>query len=293
VNKQATLSIGDVARRTGVAVPTLRMWEARFGFPVPARSTRGHRRYSERDCALVLDVVRARQSGLSLEASVARVRRESQRLEPSLFAGLRRQHGDLPAMLFPKPIMLALTRAIEDECCARAERAILFGSFQHERFYRASEGRWRELARTAEVALAFADFGGVRPPGSAPHEVHLDADSPLLREWAIVCAARNFTACLVGWERPGRTSLADSRREFEAVWTVDPGVVHDAARICVALAANAAPKLASIAAGRLADELPSSTEALRGAAALTSRMIAYVAQAQGPGRRPGARDDST
>ncbi len=44
-----------------------------------------------------------------------------------------------------KRTLIALSHAIEDECAARAERPLLFGSFQRERFYRDSEPRWREL----------------------------------------------------------------------------------------------------------------------------------------------------
>ena len=51
----AGLSIGDIANRSGVAVGTLRMWESRYGFPVPERLPSGHRRYSEHD----LEQVRA------------------------------------------------------------------------------------------------------------------------------------------------------------------------------------------------------------------------------------------
>ena len=57
-----------------------------------------------------------------------------------------------------KRVLLALSRAIEDESCAQAERPLLFGSFQRERFYRQSQRRWRDFARTAELAVVFADF---------------------------------------------------------------------------------------------------------------------------------------
>lgn len=39
------LSIGEVARTSGVSVETLRNWERRYGFPVPQRRRSGHRRY--------------------------------------------------------------------------------------------------------------------------------------------------------------------------------------------------------------------------------------------------------
>jgi methanogenic corrinoid protein MtbC1 len=41
----AWLSIGALARATGIAVETLRTWESRYGFPVPERKPSGHRVY--------------------------------------------------------------------------------------------------------------------------------------------------------------------------------------------------------------------------------------------------------
>src|SRR5688572_10299378 len=41
----ARLSIGALARATGVPVETLRTWENRYGFPVPERLPSGHRLY--------------------------------------------------------------------------------------------------------------------------------------------------------------------------------------------------------------------------------------------------------
>lgn len=39
------LSIGRLAEETGIAVDTLRVWERRYGYPVPTRLPSGHRRY--------------------------------------------------------------------------------------------------------------------------------------------------------------------------------------------------------------------------------------------------------
>ncbi|MHC4469814.1 MAG: MerR family transcriptional regulator [Planctomycetota bacterium] len=40
------LSIGDVADATGISVDTIRVWERRYGRPVPVRLPSGHRRYT-------------------------------------------------------------------------------------------------------------------------------------------------------------------------------------------------------------------------------------------------------
>ncbi len=46
-NAPPTASIGDVARETGLSKDTLRVWERRYGFPMPARNLNDERVYSE------------------------------------------------------------------------------------------------------------------------------------------------------------------------------------------------------------------------------------------------------
>lgn len=62
VDERAVLRIGEVARRTDVAVPTLRAWERRYGLLSPERTDGGHRLYSE------ADVQRVRRMGDLLDA---------------------------------------------------------------------------------------------------------------------------------------------------------------------------------------------------------------------------------
>src|SRR5436305_13644679 len=99
-------------------------------------------------------------------------------------------------------MMLALSHAIEDEALARAEQLMVFGSFQRERFYRQAQMRWRELSRTADVAVVFADFARLRTARRAPAEVPVPREHPLNREWALVCEGQDFALCLTGSEPP-------------------------------------------------------------------------------------------
>jgi DICT domain-containing protein len=164
-----------------------------------------------------------------------------------------------------------LSHAIEDEAVARAERPLLFGCFQHERFYRAAEGRWRELARTAERAVVLADFRRRRRPRGAPMELPLRPDDPLMREWVVVCEGATFAACMVGFEHPG-----SHPRSFETVWSAERAVVREAARTCAELAARAAPDLADELRHHLDAPMASSRDELRSMADLTTRMVAYA-----------------
>ena len=278
--RAAELTISEVAERTGVSEGTLRMWETRYGFPEPTRLPSGHRRYSEHDVERVRRVSRDRDGGLSMRASIDRASQVTAQPEPSIFAGVRRRRPDLVPYLLPKRALIGLSHAIEDECMARAERPLLFGSFQRVSFYRHAEQRWRELARTAEVSIVFADFEEVSTPAGAPAEVPIEREDPLGREWSIICDAYDYGAFLSGWERPGQDDVPDSERRFETVWSVEPRLVREASRIAAGLVEKSAPELLRPITQRLLDTPPPSGEELRLVSALTNRMVAYVGEAE-------------
>jgi DICT domain-containing protein len=283
----AALSIGEVSRRTGIPVAGLRNWEQRYGLPRPQRSPSGQRRYTEADCDLLTEVLRRRAAGLSLSAAMAQATAsagtgDGAGAEPSIFAGIRRQHPALRVHVLTKTSLLAVTRAIEDECGARAQRPVLLGSFQRQQFFRASAPRWADLARTAEQTVVFADFGRSRLRPGRVAEVAIPGDAPLRREWALVCDAPDTPACVAAWERPGQDRCRDRDRMFEVLWSVDPQVVRGAARIGAGLAAAAIPQLAQRLADRLSAEPAPSSADLRRASGLIERTLDYLAAAYQP-----------
>jgi DICT domain-containing protein len=274
----ALLTIREVSDRTGIPVAGLRNWERRYGLPRPERSAGGQRRYRESDCAVLMEVLRGRDRGLSLPAAIAQATAAA--LEPSLFAGLRRRHPGLVAHVLPKPLLLALTWAIEDECCAKAQRPVLAGCFQQRRFYAAASRRWASLARTAEQTLVFADFPQARRRPGPIAEIPIPERSPVQREWALVCDAADLPACVVGWEHPGQDGKPDTRRAFEALWSVDPAVVRSAARIAVGLAEVALPGQFTALHQRLAEPAAPSSADLRRASSLLERTLDYLTREQ-------------
>jgi DICT domain-containing protein len=274
------LSISDLARRTGLTPATLRAWEARHGFPVPTRRASGHRRYAERDVNLVQQVLRRRDAGVRLEAAIADAAASRAVLTTptsSVFAELRRGHRHLVAQPLRKSTLMALTFAMEDEGCARAQQPTLFAAFQRESFYRKAEPRWRELARTARSAVVFADFGGALDVSTVPgvHAVHLPEETPMLREWSLVCDAPDHQVALAAWELPGQVGVPDRDRVFESVWTLEPRAVRDAARTCAALTDVLAPG-SGHDWGHLEASAPEPSGDLRAATSLFERLLRYV-----------------
>jgi DICT domain-containing protein len=269
------LSIGDLASRTGVPPSTLRTWELRYAVPRSQRGSGGHRRYGNDAVDLVLEVVRQRTSGLSMSMAVDRAKDLIRQPETSVFAAVTRRHPELRVQQLRKPALLALSRAIEDECCAQADRPVLFASFQREQFYRASEVRWRELTRTALSTIVFADFASSSQAESYPLEIAVPFDAPLNREWILVCDSPDHPACVVAWEPAGQAQTRDRERRFEAFWSVDARVVRHAARVCANLSRLYRPGTPSLL-DQLEATPPEASLELRRASAVLDRMLGYL-----------------
>ena len=274
--EDASLSIGDVVAATGVGEATLRAWERRFGFPAPRREPSGHRRYSPAQVERIRAVVRERRRGLALAVAIERVTDEPSG-PPSLFAPLRERRPDLLPVAIRKPQMLHLSRAVEEESAARAERALMIGAFQRPEFYRASEQRWHRLARGAGLTFVLATFEKARRPRGGPAEVPIKTGAPVADEWAVICLAPGYSACLIGWETIGAAGQVDTERSFDALLSVEPSVVREVASCAVAIAAEGEPEVAE-RAGAYLDRIPDSSQRsqLRLAGAITARAFARM-----------------
>jgi len=271
-NIAAGLTISAVSARTGVGVPSLRAWEQRFGFPQPDRLEGGHRRYGEADVSRILRVVAERDAGRSLEAAIGVVLQGSvtgghDEIDRSVFSGLRRARPDLPVHVLHRRTMLALSCAIEDECCAHADRPQLVAAFQTEAAYAAARTRWDSLIKTAAPTIVFADFPKSRRRSDRV-EIAISAADPMRREWSVVCDAPDSAAVMAGWERP------DGR--FEAIWTVEAEAVRLATELGRRLAAHHAPRLTLPEPPQRATPSHDPAAAALRSTALTNRVIAYL-----------------
>src|SRR3954471_24391402 len=166
------------------------MWEQRYGFPEPERTTAGYRLYSEGDVDALRRGLSVRGHGLSVRAARERVRGAEMATDrPSLYGALAGGDAPLPAQVLSKRTLLAISRAIEDETMSRAAAPVVIGAFQQERNYRAVEHRYRAMARTADAVVVFADFERLAMGAEAPCEVPLETDDALGNEWAVVVDA--------------------------------------------------------------------------------------------------------
>ena len=236
---------------------------------------------------LIRQVTRDRESGMELKAAVENAKRAARGERPvieddSIYSGLRRRRPDLKSYLLTKSTLIAVSHAIEDECASASQRGMLFGSFQRERYYRAAEPRWRDLAASAECAFVLADFDRLGVPDGGPVEVPIDTSEPVGREWSLVYDAPAFGAVLSGWERPGQNDVADSERRFEALWSVEPELVRDASTVAYGIVERVAPGAVEGIEELLERPVEPQQPSLSQLTALTNRMVAYVGGASAP-----------
>ena len=276
----ADMTIKQVAEKTGLAPGTIRMWEHRYGFPEPKRSESGYRNYSDLDVDRIRSVVAYRDRGLSVPASIERALATRSPLESSIYAAVATAEGAPKPQVLRKSTLHALSRAMEHEALAQGTKSICFGAFQHEGFYRPVEQRYRQIARTADATVVFADFKKVTDSGKGkPIEVPIGANDALGNEWIVIVDSPGYSACLLAWEQPGengRGGPRDSQRRFESLWTVDPKIVRRAAEVAAKLAARNHEALGERLEDMLAARPLNAENQTAALTALTNRIVAYV-----------------
>ena len=236
-------SIGVLAARTGLTPAVLRTWENRFGFPAGTRSSTGHRRFTDADVELVRQVLEVRSSGVGLQVAIDTVRRRQDQGDvESVHAVLSREFPHLVVHRLGRRALIAASHAVEDEALARADGALVLGTFQEGHKYARSAHRWDELARTASWAAVVADFDDVLPadPGASPARCQLPERSPLRREWTGVTLSAARAAVVSAWEVPAAPGRAPV---YESVISTHRPAAVAAARVLVDVArtAGAAP----------------------------------------------------
>src|SRR3954465_10631380 len=63
ITRTTAYSIARVSKLTGVSCHALRVWERRYGFPVPERSASGHRRYAQEQVGVLRVLAKLARGG--------------------------------------------------------------------------------------------------------------------------------------------------------------------------------------------------------------------------------------
>ncbi|HYX21674.1 MAG TPA: MerR family transcriptional regulator [Thermoanaerobaculia bacterium] len=254
-------SIGAVARATGLSPDTLRVWQKRYGFPLPQRKGSGHRLYSPEDVRRLRRIAEALARGHRPGQVVALSgpRLESLLLEPSsrassaapaaplaglmslvrdhagteLGAALLAEAGRLGPLAYLRDCVAPLIEAVGD-AWSRGELGIA-----HEHFF--SE-RLSDVLRSLRLPFERSPGGARLVLAAFPGETHglglqvaaflaataglephvLGADTPLAE---IVAAVRARRPAAVGISISVSTGGAASRERLSELRHAVPGAI--------------------------------------------------------------------
>ena len=115
------LSIGALARATGIPVETLRTWESRYGFPVPERKPSGHRVYPLEAVPRLRRVAEA----LALGHRAGQVVGTSEAALDQLLEGTSSASGGPSARIPPAEDLAGLLRLVASFDAERLSRTLL------------------------------------------------------------------------------------------------------------------------------------------------------------------------
>jgi len=207
------LSIGELSRATGLSIDTLRVWERRYGRPVPVRLPSGHRRYTSADARWLRRVAEALARGHrprevlaaaegDLDQLLGRREAAPERLEPRRLLQLAREWrgAELEAALCAAHERYGVRVLLEEHVAPLLEAA---GSawadgtihVRHEHF----------LSHLVDDVLR--RLRAEHPlEASGPLVVLATLDGELhglgLQMAALVCASHGARPCLLGWCAP-------------------------------------------------------------------------------------------
>jgi DNA-binding transcriptional MerR regulator len=262
VSTEPGLSAGQVARRLGVAMTTIRTWDRRYGLGPAQREEGRHRRYGPLDlerlqlmCALIADGVAAAEAArlARLDRCAARPdqltdppRPPEQVLSPRL-RGLRRAAMNLDDYQLSRILNQAVTEDV-----AAAWTQLICPVLRDLGRRQARSGGLVEVEHLLSRAVSAALAQVARPDGSpavllacAPDEQH----SLPLEALAACLAARAAPSRLLGARVPATAlAVAIARTGPRAVvlWAQTPGTA-DAAQVRAALDARPRPPMIAAA----------------------------------------------
>ena len=242
------MSIGDLARRTGVDIPTLRRWERYDGLLTPTRTPGGQRRYGPADVAAVQELVSLVAKGWA----------------PATAARAVAAHRDTGAVVFDAslldavPIGVVVTNPDGEVLYANPAIAAMLGTTPGELAAASAETFLDEEHR----ALVAAAFEGMRRGEPQQYEVRLRTPAGGTVDVEVAAGPLRSPAGqhrgVVGIFRDlGRTRELERRaHELAALLDASDEAMASVDRNGIVLAANAAAEALGLESGVSITTLP-------------------------------------
>ncbi|MBI1240070.1 DICT sensory domain-containing protein [Umezakia ovalisporum] len=157
--------------------------------------------------------------------------------------------------VYYKNTLVSLCHALEDYILSQDSQPLVITAFQQGKWYLQEAERYADIAKCSReiVIMAAADTGFAEHPTSQLPNVDLvalNATDPVAQEWHLMILSPQYTAMVLCQELSeadygiGGIPDSDLERKFYGLWTFEPDLVQETAKLAIAHIATYNPELA-------------------------------------------------
>jgi signal transduction histidine kinase len=173
------------------------------------------------------------------------------KLTNSLLGDLVTEYDNLRPQIYFKSSLTALARAMQDLVLADNKPYLVIANFQQEKFFRASERRFQQMATANKhiYILGVPDTeSGFAVANSGYDTIPIEATDTLAGERYLVIVGQQYSACLIVREKLSVTKLqitpiVEQGEQFEGVWSFERDITYTAADWLLGMISNYRPEL--------------------------------------------------
>ncbi|MBW4666309.1 MAG: metal-dependent phosphohydrolase [Cyanomargarita calcarea GSE-NOS-MK-12-04C] len=181
-------------------------------------------------------------------------------LEGSILQQLETAHSNSARPIrygvYYKNTLVSLCHALEDHILTDDSTPIVITAFQQGKWYLEEAERYADIAKKSKhiAIMAGSDSAWAEHPTSELSNVDLvglESTDPVAQEWHLIILSPTYTAMVLcqelseaDYEAAG-IPTSDKERKFYGLWTFEPELVQETAKIAIAHIKNYNPELAA------------------------------------------------
>ncbi|MDJ0735546.1 MAG: DICT sensory domain-containing protein [Nostocaceae cyanobacterium] len=203
------------------------------------------------------------------------------------------RHSDRPIRfgVYYKNTLVALCHALEDHLLMDDSNTLVITAFQQGKWYLQEAERYADIAQKVShiTILAAPDSGWAEHPTSQLSNVDLvplDPVDPVAQEWHLIILSPQYTAMVICQELSeadygvGGQPETDVERKFYGLWTFEPELVQETAKLAIAHIQDYNPQLAAKLSA-YQDSIHPSLATPEDLSEIVSRVVNYLQTGEG------------
>lgn len=215
-------------------------------------------------------------------------------LEGSILQQLETAHRDTTRPIrfgvYYKNTLVALCHALEDHILIEDSTPLVITAFQQGKWYLQEAERYANIAQCSReiMIMAAPDTGFAEHPTSQLPNVDLvalNSDDPVAQEWHLIILSPEYTAMVLCQELSeadyggGGIPASDIERKFYGLWTFEPELVQETAKLAIAHIKQYNPELAEKLTHHQ-NSIKSNVATPKHLSAVVSRVVDYLQSGQ-------------